>query len=125
MTDDELGRKLFALLFLRFEKARQKDRTIHLIDMWSVGFSLRLHGRKLTVNQGQRGRLLEITLVSMHKPQDGDDREEPWTATISRSADGTRVALTPGPEGTLNEIIEEVVRTVLSKTAPQNRITPM
>jgi hypothetical protein len=119
-TDDELGRKLFARLFLRFEKARKTDRTIHVIDMWSVGFSLRLHGSKLTVNQGQQGRLLEIALVSKHKPQDGDDRAEPWRATICRSADGTRVALTPGPEGTLDEIIEEVVRTVLSKTAPQN-----
>ena len=119
-TDDELGRELFGRLYLRFEKARKKDRSIHVIDLWSVGFSLSRHGSKITVNQGQQGCLMEITVIRTRKPEDRSSRDRLWNATVRRSADEARLALIPGPEGTLSEIIEEVVRTVLSKTAPQD-----
>jgi len=114
-TDDELSREVFGQLFVRFEAARKRDRSIHVIDMWSVGFKLSRHGSLLVVNQGQEGRLLEITLLGTHKPEG----RTPWRAAIWRSLDRTRLALVPGPEGTVDDIVEEVVRTVLGKTGPQ------
>jgi hypothetical protein len=111
-TDDELRRVLFTRLFGRFEAARKEDLSIHVIDVWSLGFTLSRRGSLLTVNLGQEGRLIEITLLWTHKPGE----HKPWKATIWRSLDRTRVVLLPGPEGTLDDIVEEVVRTVLSKT---------
>jgi hypothetical protein len=114
-TDDELSRELFGRLFVRFEAARKKDSSLHVIDVWAVGLKLSRHGSLLVVNQGQQGRLIEVTLVWTHKPEG----KKPWRAAIGRSADGNRLTLIPGPEGTVDDIIEEVVRTVLSKTGLQ------
>jgi hypothetical protein len=111
-TDEELGRELFAKLLIRFEAARKKDPSIHVIDVWSVGFKLSRPGNLLIVNQAQEGRLIEITLLWTRNP----GVRKPWRAAIRRSLDRTRIALIPGPEGTLDEIVEAVVRTVLSKT---------
>jgi hypothetical protein len=114
-TDDELGWELFARLFLRFEAAGQRDVTIHVIDMWPVGFKLSRRGSLLVVNQGQEGRLIELTLLWTHRPES----RKQWRATICRSADRERLALIPGPEGTFDDMVKEVVRTVLNKTGHQ------
>jgi hypothetical protein len=114
-SDGELSRELFGRLFVRFEAARKKDRSIQIIDMWAVGLKLRRHGSLLVVNQGQEGRLIEITLLWTHRPESG----QPWRASIWRSLDTKRFALIPGPEGAIDEIVEAVVRTVLSKTELQ------
>ena len=115
-TDEELSREVFGRLFVRFEAARKRDVSIQIIDMWSVGFKLSRHGSLLVVNQGQEeGRLIEIALLWTRKPEG----RTPWRAAIWRSLDRTRLALVPGPEGTVDDIVEEVVRTVLGKTGPQ------
>jgi hypothetical protein len=77
-TDDELSRELFAKLLIRFEAARKKDVSIHVIEVWSVGFKLNRHGSLLIVNQGQEGQLIEIALLGTHKPHG----RQPWRGTI-------------------------------------------
>jgi hypothetical protein len=114
-ADDELSRDLFAKLLRRFEAARKKDPSIQVIEVWSVGFRLNRPGNLLIVNQAKDGRLIEITLLWTRNPRE----RKPWRAAICRSLDRTRVALIPGPEGTVDEIVEAVVRTVLSKTELQ------
>jgi len=107
-SDDELGRELFGRLFIRFEALRKKDRSIRVLDAWSVGFKLNRNGSLLVVNQGHQSRLIEIALLRTQKPGSADALAKPWRATICCSVDRKRLALVPGPEGSLDEIIERL-----------------
>ena|SRR5262249_46215605 len=109
-TDDELSRELLAKLLRRFEAAREKDSPEHSwLEVSPISFKLSRHGTLLVVNKGQEGRLIEITVLWTHNRGD----RKPWRASIFRSLDRKRLALIPGPEGGLDDIVEEVVRTVL------------
>jgi hypothetical protein len=119
-TDDELRGKLIVGLFGRFEAERRKDPSIRVVDRWPLGFSLSRHGDQLTVDQGRQDRLMQITLEWKPQPEDSDDQDVPWTATVFRTADGSRLALTPGgPEGSIDEIVADIAKTFLSNPAPK------
>ena len=63
------------------------------------------------------GRLLRITLEWRHR-SDGRPQDEPWMASIFRTADGARVALAGGLEGTVEDVVDDVVQTFVTQTRP-------
>ena len=60
-------------------------------------------------------RLLRITLDWEHRP--GQPRPEPWTASVFRTADGARLALTGSMEGTVEDVVDDIVQAFLNRTA--------
>jgi len=67
------------------------------------------------VDQDAPGCLVRITVEWRQRPN-GHSPEEHWTASVFRTADGTRVALVGGVEGTIEAVVDGVVKTFLEGT---------
>jgi hypothetical protein len=116
LTDAELRRELFQKLIARLEAERGNDPTVMIFTRTPFTFSLSRHGNLLSVDQGKDAHVMRIALRRRHRPWTDDHQGEPWTATVSRTPDKARVALSGGPDGTLNEIVEAIVERFLRET---------
>jgi hypothetical protein len=86
-----------------------------LFNRTPIAFWSSRYGSLLTVDKRADGRLLRITLDCQHRP--GQPRDEPWTASVFRTADGARVALAGSLEGTVEDVVDDVVQAFLDRTA--------
>jgi hypothetical protein len=109
MTDDEVRRELFASLVERLKAERAKDPSLNVIDRSPLLQSLSTNGHMLTVDQGERKRLMRVEM----KWRPGPDEDEPSLFYVTRSTDRMQLVMNPGPEGDFNTIIDDIVRTFL------------
>jgi hypothetical protein len=119
LTDDQLRGELFHRLVARLETERKKDPGIVVANRTPHVFSLSRHGNRLTVDQGHQKRLMRVVLTWKHKRAMAE-QDDPWKASVSRSADGARLVLSGGPEGTIEEMVDTIVDTFLKHTGPAN-----
>ena len=119
LTDAELRRELFQRLIVRLEAERANDPTVMIFTRTPFTFSLSRHGNLLTVDQGKDAHVMRIALKRRHRVWTDDQQGEPWTATVSRTPDRARVALSGGPDGTVTEIVEAIVERFLKETESQ------
>ena len=115
LTDDDLRDWLFERLYARLQTEHDKDPATLLFNRTPIAFWSSRHGSLLTVDKPTDARLLRITLDWEHRP--GQPRPEPWTASVFRTADGARVALTGSMEGTIEDVVDDIVQAFLNRTA--------
>jgi len=116
LSDDEVRHRLFERLYDRLRVAQGEDLAIRLFNRTPIAFWASRYGSLLTVDQSAQGRLIQVTLESPHRP--GQAQDEPWTASVFRTADGARVALAAGVAGTIDDVVDDVVQTFLARTEP-------
>ncbi len=114
LTDDELRHRLFEGLYDRLRAAQGEDPAIHLFNRTPIAFWASRYNGLLTVEQSARSRLIQLTLESPHRP--GQPQDEPWSAFVFRTADGSRVALAGSMEGTVEDVLDGVVQAFLERT---------
>jgi hypothetical protein len=115
LTDEEVRRQLFQQLLERLEAERANDQTVMVLNRTPFTFSLSRHGNLLTVHQRRDERLMQLALTPRQGRATHEDNA-PWNATVRRTPDRARLALSGGPEGTVNEIVGSIVETFLRRT---------
>ena len=115
LTDEELRQRLFDRLYDRVRAAQGEDLTIRVFNRTPIAFWASRNGSLLTVDQSVRGRLIRVTLELPH--QQGQPQDEPWTASVFRSADRRRVALLGSVEGTVEDVVDGIVQAFLDRTS--------
>jgi hypothetical protein len=115
LTDHDVRRELFQKLVDRLEAARANDQTMIVFHRTPFSFSMSRHGHLLTIDQGSEGRMMRIEL-SCRRSRWTDSQLAPWSATVSRTADEARLALSGGPEGSITDVVEGIVETFLART---------
>src|SRR5262245_43568535 len=116
LTDDELRHRLFERLYDRLRAAQGEDLALRLFNRTPIAFWASRYGSLLTVDRSARGRLIQITLELPHRP--GQPQDDPWTASVFRTVDGTRVALAGGVAGTIDDVVDGVMHAFLTRTEP-------
>jgi hypothetical protein len=114
--DAELRQLLFERMYDRLRAAQGEDPSIRLFNRPPIAFWASRYGSLLTVDRSAPERLIKITLEL--PPQPGPLEKDPWTASVFRTVDGARVALAGGVEGTVEDVVENMVRVFLDRTAP-------
>ncbi len=122
VTDEELRHQLFERLYERLQVEQERDPAILLFNRTPIAFWSSRHGSLLTVDQSAPGRLMRITLEWRHRPE-RQPQDEPWTASVFRTADRARVALAGSVEGTVDDVIDRVVMTFLTGTEERQLTT--
>jgi hypothetical protein len=112
MTDEEVRRELFGNLVEKLKSERRRDPSLTLIDRTPLLQSLNRNGHMATIDQGEGQRLMRGEI----RWRPGPDEDRPFHFTVSRSADGKRLAMHPGPEGDFDTIIDNIVTTFLDQT---------
>ncbi len=116
LTDDELRRELFHRLVSRLWAERDKHPPIVFESRTPYVVRVSRHGHLLRIDQGHDGQLMRIELTWPHRPA-MDEQDEPWSASVCRSTDRTRLMLSGGPEGAIEEMVDQIVDTFLTYTA--------
>ena len=115
ITDDELRQQVFRVIVATLEAEAEQDPATTVENRTSVAFALSRHGNLLTIHQAEGQRLVSGELEWKYTP----DADAPWTFSVSRTTDGSRLQLTPGPEGSVDEIARNIVRTFIDQTEPK------
>jgi hypothetical protein len=110
MSDDDLRRILFDRVVEKLDTERARDKSLAVYHRGPyLLFSLqRADGCMLTIDRCDACVLLRGQVIG--RPWLA---QQPWTFNIARSPDGTRLRMHARPEGSIDEIAENIVRTFL------------